>query len=120
MKKEKSTQFTTEKKRLYTDYDYNPRGLLGALRHSLDSYAYEYDLNGNITKITRGNGDEAQYAYDSLNQLVRETLERGGITTRVEYQYDRQGNLTTRRATKRQSTPMTWTGSSGLRKRWTG
>ena len=57
----------------YTNYQYNERGLLGTLEHNLESYTYEYDAKGNITKITEGDGNEANYTYDSLNQLTRES-----------------------------------------------
>ena len=46
-------------------------------------YNYDYDANGNITKIWRGdsafeNADEKfSYEYDSMNQLVRENLYYG-------------------------------------------
>ena len=37
------------------------------------TYNYTYDANGNITQITNASGTVvAQYAYDDLDQLIRE------------------------------------------------
>ena len=36
------------------------------------SYAYTYDANGNITKITLSTGAEYRYVYDDIGQLIRE------------------------------------------------
>jgi hypothetical protein len=41
-----ATQF--EETKLCTNYDYNNRGLLSSLQHSLESYTYEFDVLGNI------------------------------------------------------------------------
>ena len=58
------------------------------------SYSYEYDANGNITKITDGNGMITTYHYDSLNRLIREDNELLDETT--TYAFDIGGNITTR------------------------
>jgi len=84
---------------LYTNYHYNERGLLSALEHSLESYTYEFDELGNITKITEGNGNEANYTYDSLNQLKTEGITQGSAVTSVAYEYDSHGNMTGRTET---------------------
>ena len=59
------------------------------------TYGYEYDLNGNITKITKTENDAtelvAQYEYDTLNQLTREDSADGNFTRLWEY--DRIGNI---------------------------
>ena len=52
-------------------------------------YNYDYDANGNITKIWRGdstfeNADEKfSYEYDSMNQLVRENLLHNKLSHRT-------------------------------------
>jgi RHS repeat-associated protein len=91
-----STASEFEKKPLYTNYSYNERGLLSSLRHSLESYTYEFDVLGNITKITAGSGDEASYTYDSLNQLKTESITENGVTRTISYAYDSHGNMTSK------------------------
>ena len=56
-------------------------------------YFYEYDKNGNITKITKGDDQSlvAQYEYDTLNQLTREDSADGNFTR--TWSYDRIGNI---------------------------
>ena len=55
------------------------------------TYAYEYDGNGNITKITYG-GQSIRYTYDSQNQLIREDNQAAGKTW--VWIYDGAGNIT--------------------------
>ena len=56
------------------------------------TYRYEYDANGNITKIsTRGGSELASFEYDGLNRLTRENI--SGQKT-VTYMYNAAGNLT--------------------------
>ena len=54
------------------------------------SYTYEYDGNGNITKITYG-GQSIEYVYDSQNQLIRENNQITGKTW--VWSYDAAGNI---------------------------
>jgi YD repeat-containing protein len=89
-----ATEFDQEP--FYTNYHYNERGLLSALEHNLESYTYEYDELGNITKITDWNGNEANYTYDSLNQLKTENR---NTATSVAYAYDSHGNMISRTET---------------------
>ncbi|QLC90859.1 DNRLRE domain-containing protein [Priestia megaterium] len=61
---------------------------------SILSESYKYDENGNRTEITSykedGTTDKTtSYVYDSLNQLLKETLPNGTIK---EYTYDGYGN----------------------------
>ena len=59
---------------------------------ALQRYGYEYDLNGNITKITDAvTGKTTEYTYDGLNRLESEGI--NGDT--FQYTYDAGGNLTT-------------------------
>lgn len=39
----------------------------------IDSYAYTYDANGNITSVITNSGT-ITYQYDELNQLTQEKL----------------------------------------------
>jgi len=57
-----------------------------------DALKYTYDNNGNITEVKRGEEVIIQYAYDGLNQLVREdNAILGKIYT---FTYDTAGNIT--------------------------
>ena len=62
-------------------------------------YSYEYDQNGNITKITKTDNNNtsvvAQYDYDTLNRLIREDSAEEQVT-RTWY-YDRNGNIANRK-----------------------
>ena len=91
------------------DWTYKP-GANGSATSLLSTYAngsdakhnYDYDANGNITKIWRGsstfeNADEKfSYEYDSMNQLVRENLyygENNSANSTYTYAYDSYGNM---------------------------
>ena len=59
---------------------------------SSTTYNYTYDANGNITKITDGEGEvQYQYAYDHLGQLIREDNRAFGYS--YVYEYDDGGNI---------------------------
>ena len=73
-----------------TDMD----SLLSAMSNGTESWSYEYDNVGNITKITSGT-KVITYQYDELNQLIREN--NGVLGTTVLYTYDAGGNLTARK-----------------------
>ncbi|WP_371261893.1 RHS repeat domain-containing protein [Bacillus sp. 491mf] len=62
--------------------------------------SYTYDATSNRTAIERKNGDKTEkttYAYDSINQLIKETLPNG---TSKEYSYDGFGNRTNVKVTE--------------------
>ena len=73
-----------------TDMD----SLLSAMSNGTESWRYEYDNVGNITKITSGT-KVITYQYDELNQLIREN--NGVLGTTVLYTYDAGGNMTSRK-----------------------
>ena len=73
-----------------TDMD----SLLSAMSNGTESWSYEYDNVGSITKITSGT-KVITYQYDELNQLIREN--NGVLGTTVLYTYDAGGNLTARK-----------------------
>ena len=54
------------------------------------TYTYEYDSNGNITKITDSGGETVEYEYDNLNQLTS-ALHLDGYL--YNYRYDKAGNI---------------------------
>ena len=82
--------FTYGTLRHLTDTD----SLLSAMSNGTDSWSYEYDNVGNITKITSGT-KVITYQYDELNQLIREN--NGVLGTTVLYAYDAGGNMTSRK-----------------------
>lgn len=58
------------------------------------TYTYEYDYNGNVTKISLSNGAEFRYEYDDLGQLLREDNTVQNRT--YVYTYDNAGNILTK------------------------
>jgi YD repeat-containing protein len=76
-------------------YEYNIADQLTQLRVESDGavrikYRYEYDKNGNITKIWSDmDSTWVEYTYDSLDQLLLEKYSNGDT---FEYQYDELGN----------------------------
>jgi len=86
----------------YTSFEYDDANRLKTLKNYdssgflLDSYGYTYDANSNITSIATKKGT-ISYQYDSLNQLVKETLLDG---TTISYEYDSVGNRTKKVETK--------------------
>lgn len=55
--------------------------------------SYEYDDNGNISKITQGT-NEIEYIYNELNELKRENNKV--INKTILYNYDAGGNITSK------------------------
>ncbi|TXL13568.1 hypothetical protein BMR04_14225, partial [Methylococcaceae bacterium HT3] len=72
--------------------------LLLIMINSLSSFAnieqkqYQYDLNSNITQQITAKGDQIDYTYDSLNQLIK--VSTSDEDTDVEYGYDSEGRIT--------------------------
>ena len=52
---------------------------------------YEYDANGNLTRITDPLNRQSSNTYDALNRLISSTQADGGI---IQYGYDGQDQLT--------------------------
>ena len=86
----RENRFTYGTLRHLTDTD----SLLSAMSNGTDSWSYEYDNVGNITKLTSGT-KVITYQYDELNQLIREN--NGVLGTTVLYTYDAGGNMTSRK-----------------------
>ncbi len=53
--------------------------------------SYDYDANGNITKIYENGVEKYRYTYDSLNRLVREDNAKFNAT--IVYTYSTGGNI---------------------------
>jgi RHS repeat-associated protein len=63
----------------------------------LDYHAYDYDLDGFVTNVTRLNSVNAAYGYDGIGQLVKAQGFEGNGARRLNenlgYAYDASGNL---------------------------
>ena len=59
-------------------------------------FSYQYDLIGNVTRLTDRKGQPTAYAYDTLNRLTSDT---DGDGSTVSLAYDSVGRL--HRMTKR-------------------
>ena len=57
---------------------------------------YEYDKNGNCTRIRLPEGGEIRREYDAADRLILEehAEKKSGIQNRTEFSYDAAGNLT--------------------------
>ena len=66
---------------------------------TLQSFTYQYDDNGNITKITEANGEYTDYTYDNLSRLTKEEKKTASQETiyKIEYKFDnnqaKNGNI---------------------------
>lgn len=71
---------------------YNAAGLLEKTTDAAGRVtSYEYDANGNQTKLTNPSGQATAYAYNKFNQLATVTAPDGSTTTT---NYDAVGNVT--------------------------
>ena len=94
----------------FTDRTYDQWGRLETIAHKrrnpsdgsetvLQSFTYQYDNSGNITKITEANGEYIDYNYDNLNRLTEEHRKTPAGTTiyKIEYLFDdnqaKNGNI---------------------------
>lgn len=72
------------------------------------TYSYDYDENGNITKISLSTGAEYRYVYDDLGQLLRE--DNSTLNRTYVYLYDNAGNILSKKTyalTAKGETPST-------------
>jgi RHS repeat-associated protein len=66
-------------------------GNLGPVATPVQPTYYEYDLLGNLTKVTQGSQPQRTFSYNSLSRLTSAFNPESGT---VSYQYDANGNLT--------------------------
>jgi len=66
---------------------FNGQNLTGYLTH------YDYEMLGDLTRVTQGTQPPRVFSYNSLRQLTAATNPESGT---VSYQYDNSGNLTQR------------------------
>lgn len=71
---------------------------------------YEYNALGDVTKITDQRGNETTFSYDVMNRLQRVTPPAAGATGTLytEYTYDAVGNLATRTDPRGNATAWTY------------
>lgn len=76
-----------------TGYEYDKNGRITAVKLSngKSKITYDYDIYGNITKLTYPDGTTVKYKYDELDRLVAITNREGENTA---YKYDANGNVT--------------------------
>ena len=103
------TDSVTDRDSRLTEYDYDVFGRLETMTVDPASLAietaYDYDENGNVTKLTDGEGNETDFVYDHRDRLTTTRYAEGTAKeTTLEYTYDANGNLW-----KRKDRNMTWT-----------
>jgi RHS repeat-associated protein len=76
-------------------YVYDSRNRLRTNTTPAGTLVYDYDANGNQTRIRSLNtsGSDLTYQYDSLNRLTNVVDARSGVATPTTYGYDTVGNL---------------------------
>jgi RHS repeat-associated protein len=76
-------------------YAYNELNQMSSVTDALtpaQSSTLSYDLNGNLLKEAKPNGQEQRYEYDALNQMTRAASFASNVeTTLGSYDYDFQG-----------------------------
>ncbi|MCD4783160.1 MAG: hypothetical protein K8T10_04930, partial [Candidatus Eremiobacteraeota bacterium] len=81
---------------ILTGYAYDEAGRLDSITHKresgdvLRSCGYQYDANGNITRVTSEDYSYIDYEYDDWNRLTRETWKNavGFTTLDIQYSYN--------------------------------
>ena len=112
---------------IFTGYAFDEAGRLSEIRHErmetdgsrtlLESFSYNYDLNGNITRITGTDTSCIDYTYDQWNRLTQESWKDSGetVTLEIDYsftttgddQYGDTGNICSKTVTRNGGSPET-------------
>jgi RHS repeat-associated protein len=78
-----------------TTYEFDPAGRIAKVKQILGTglvtTLYEYDVHGNLTKVTDPNGNVTRYTWDDFGGMLTQVSPVTGTTT---YEYDAAGNLT--------------------------
>ena len=72
---------------------------------------YEYDANGNVTKVTDANNQTVAYTWTKLGQkktITYPTSSTSGTANKVTYTYDNNGNVTKVKDTNNSETTYTY------------
>ena len=87
---------SVKNKTLKIDYEYDKTRITKQSFWDDDEISYEYDVVGNVEKITyNDNESSVNYKYNKLGMLEEETLADGTVTF---YTYDQNGNIKTKRS----------------------
>ena len=71
---------------------YDNMGRITSASGKLGAFTYQYDPNGNRTRVTHPDGYYAAYAYDGMNRPS--TIKENGATTLITFGYDTIGRRT--------------------------
>jgi len=71
--------------------DEKTTNVLKTITNGTDKLSYTYDNNGNIETVKENDNLIYEYAYDSLNQLVKEDNKK--LNKTIVYTYDNGGNI---------------------------
>ena len=79
------------------NYSYYENGALKNVTNKngntvVSQYTCEYQLDGNLSRVTDNVGGQKTYAYDSTGKLASETYKKGTLTEITSYTYDSRGN----------------------------
>jgi RHS repeat-associated protein len=78
----------TDRSGLTTYYEYDALKRLTEVRAPREVTRYEYDRNGNMTKLTDSNGNETLFEYDLMNRVSKKTY---ADTKAVDIETDEAG-----------------------------
>ncbi|QJD99466.1 DUF3380 domain-containing protein [Massilia forsythiae] len=79
-----------------TTYAYDQDGHLKSVSDKFGvSEAHTYDFAGNLTTTTDGNGSVTKIEYDSVDRVLRRTVDVDGLNLVTSYTYDTQGRTLT-------------------------
>jgi YD repeat-containing protein len=87
--KRKKINGSTIDYRFFADFDDLSRVI--STHHNSDDTFYQYDLNGNVNKVTDGNGFYSTYTYDALERVASVTDRMNGQS---QYSYNALDQLT--------------------------
>jgi YD repeat-containing protein len=74
-------------------YEYLDSGRIWRKTSPQGTISYEYDLNGNVTRLATSHGTIVQYGWDTLNRLSSVTNSSTSPVQTTDYHYDDAGNL---------------------------
>ena len=70
-----------------TTYHYDEQGRINLVAFPDATQTRTYDAIGRLSRIDEGTS-VIEYAYDTVDRVIRETQDVGGFVSRIEYQYD--------------------------------
>jgi RHS repeat-associated protein len=79
----------TDANGIVTTLDYSSRGWLDSITTAGETYQYQHDVAGNVTRVTRPDGSWINYTYNAANRL---TGVDDSIGNAADFQLDAKGN----------------------------